>query len=223
MKIKKVVALVLSAALIVGVTAGGTFAWLIDKSETVTNTFTYGNIDITLDETKVDEDGNPVDSDNDGVDDRTTTGNTYIGTPGEELLKDPTVTVLEGSEKSYVFVKLVKDKGTANSFDEFIEYEIYEQDTNNKWVWFDDKDGNDDTMVYYWNGVIDASSTQIQLQILKDNKVKVKDTVTKDMIDALETAGSEYPSLEITAYAIQESAAGSYQEAWALITQPVTP
>ena len=47
------IALCLCACCLVGVTV----AWLTSTTETVTNTFSYGNVKITLDEAKVTEYG----------------------------------------------------------------------------------------------------------------------------------------------------------------------
>ena len=38
----------LALVLVIGCVAGGTVAWLVATSDTVTNTFTYGNINIDL-------------------------------------------------------------------------------------------------------------------------------------------------------------------------------
>ena len=82
--------LVLALALIVGVAGGATFAWLTAKSDTVVNTFTYGDINITLEET---------------------TGSDYKIIPGVDIGKDPKVTVKAGSEACWLFVK-VEEEGT---------------------------------------------------------------------------------------------------------------
>lgn len=84
---KKTVALLLSLVLVFGVVAGGTFAWLTAKSAVVTNTFTYGDINIGLEES---------------------TGNDYTIIPGVDIAKDPKVTVAVNSEACWLFVKVVK-------------------------------------------------------------------------------------------------------------------
>lgn len=80
----------LALVLVIGCVAGGTVAWLVATSDTVTNTFTYGNIDIALTET---------------------TGKDYKIIPGKDILKDPKVTVKGGSEACWLFVK-VEESGT---------------------------------------------------------------------------------------------------------------
>ncbi len=95
---KKTVALLLALVLVVGVAAGGTMAWLLDKTESITNTFTAGDVDITLAETTT----------------------TYKMVPGATISKDPKVTVSETSESCYVFVELTK----SDNFDTFMTYTV---------------------------------------------------------------------------------------------------
>lgn len=82
--------LVLALALIVGVAGGATFAWLTAETDPVVNTFTYGDINITLAEN---------------------TGSDYKIIPGVDIEKDPKVTVKAGSEACWLFVK-VEEEGT---------------------------------------------------------------------------------------------------------------
>lgn len=80
----------LALVLVIGCVAGGTVAWLVATTDTVTNTFTYGNIDIALTET---------------------TGTSYKIIPGTDITKNPKVTVKSGSEACWLFVK-VEESGT---------------------------------------------------------------------------------------------------------------
>ena len=77
----------LALVLILGVAAGSTVAWLVAKTDPVVNTFTYGDINITLAET---------------------TGRNYKIIPGVNITKDPKVTVKAGSEACWLFVKVEK-------------------------------------------------------------------------------------------------------------------
>ena len=97
-KTGKILTLVLCACLLVAISIGATVAYLTSTDE-VTNTFTVGNVAITLDEANVAYDT----SDNVYVaqDGRTKT-NSYKLLSGTELAKDPTVTVLADSEACYV-------------------------------------------------------------------------------------------------------------------------
>lgn len=93
---KKTLALLLACCLIVGVTAGGTLAWLTDKADPVTNAFTTTDIDVTLIETKK-PDGTEVTA---GVTDWSAQM-----IPGWTYSKNPTVTVKADSVDCYLFVE----------------------------------------------------------------------------------------------------------------------
>lgn len=95
---KKSLALVLALAMIVVCVVGGTLAWLIAETDSVTNTFTVGDINITLAETKTD----------------------FKMIPGYTIAKDPTVTVVKDSEKCYLFVKVVE----STNLKQFISYTV---------------------------------------------------------------------------------------------------
>lgn len=181
---KKSLALVLALAMIVVCVVGGTLAWLIDKTDPVTNTFTYGDIDITLAET---------------------TGTSYKMIPGYTIDKNPKVTVLAGSEKCFLFVKVDK---SAN-FDKFMTYTIATD-----WTALTGVDG-----VYY--RIVDASATNQEFGVLKDDQVIVKDNVTKADMDGLKANVATQPTLTFTAYACQyNSSNGTHfdaADAWAKV------
>ena len=114
MRIRKKTLIMLVCTLVVlSSVAFGTIAYLTDRTA-VTNRFTIGNVDITVNETKVDEDGNPIypegtelNPDGTPVDpnvkpERTEEENEYPLVPGSEYTKDPTMTVKAGSKQSYV-------------------------------------------------------------------------------------------------------------------------
>ena len=63
----------LAVVLVIDCVAGGTVAWLIDKTGPVVNTFTFGDINIELDEN---------------------TEGPYKIVPGTDITKDPFVTCL---------------------------------------------------------------------------------------------------------------------------------
>lgn len=99
-KFAKVALIALAMVLVCIVSVVGTVAYLTSKSAVVTNTFTVGNVTITLDEADVDEAGEVIENA-----DRVTE-NTYKLIPGETYTKDPTVHVAAGSESSWLFVKV---------------------------------------------------------------------------------------------------------------------
>lgn len=191
---KNLVLLLLSLALILCAVIGGTLAWLVTETDPVVNTFTYGDINITLHETDTNKDG-----DNDP------NTNIYPMIPGHTITKDPKVTFKADSENAWLFVKLEK---TAN-FDDFMTYEIADG-----WTKLDNVEG-----VYYKE--VSKSTQDAEFAVIKNNTVTVKGEVTKEMLNALDTNGlSNYPKLTITAYAVQrDSNIATVTDAWAK-TQP---
>lgn len=91
---KKLVILAAALVLMTAFAVGMTLAYLTSTTGTVTNTFTFGNVHITLDEEDLQNGG------------RTETGNVYHLIPGSSYVKDPVVHVAEGSENCWVFVKV---------------------------------------------------------------------------------------------------------------------
>ena len=90
----KALLLTLCAVLLVAASVLGTMAYLT-STDTVTNTFTVGKVEIKLDETDVTDPNGPR-----------VKANSYKLMPGTAYTKDPTVTVLKGSEESYVRMKV---------------------------------------------------------------------------------------------------------------------
>ena len=102
----KALLLTLCAVLLVAASVLGTMAYLT-STDTVTNTFTIGKVEIKLDEAKVNANGIPVE----GA--ARVTGNSYKLMPGNTYTKDPTVTVKAGSEESYVRMKVTFNNAKA--------------------------------------------------------------------------------------------------------------
>lgn len=97
----KALLLTLCAVLLVAASVLGTMAYLT-STDTVTNTFTVGKVEIKLDETDVtNQTGSRVQA------------NSYKLMPGTTYTKDPTVTVLKGSEDSYVRMKVTFNNAAA--------------------------------------------------------------------------------------------------------------
>ena len=89
--------IIATALLVLGV--GATIAYLVSSPATVKNTFTVGDVALTLTET---------------------TGEEYRMIPGTAIKKDPLVTVVGGSEECYVYVKLDR----ANGLDDYVTYAL---------------------------------------------------------------------------------------------------
>lgn len=182
----KVLVMLLVGILVCGSVIGGTLAWLIDQSDVAVNTFTYGDVNIDLDETDTDRD-----------DDSNPDTNEYEMIPGETIIKDPKVTVKAESKACWLFVKLDE---SAN-FADFMEYEVADG-----WTQLKDAQGNDIVGVYF-RDVAEVGADDVVYGVLLNDEVKVKDTVTKEMLNALDPEGQEatYPTLSVTAYAVQMS------------------
>ena len=101
----KALLLTLCAVLLIAASVLGTMAYLTSTAK-VENTFTIGKVEIKLDEAKVNADGIPVE----GA--ARVTENSYKLMPGTTYTKDPTVTVLKGSEDSYVRMKVTFNNAT---------------------------------------------------------------------------------------------------------------
>lgn len=196
----KLFVMLMSITLVLCTIIGGTVAWLIADTKPVVNTFTYGDINIDLEET---------DTNKDGDDDPNT--NDYPMVPGKPITKDPKVTVFANSENAWLFVKLEK---TAN-FDDFMTYEIADG-----WTELDGYTG-----VYY--RIVDKAEADAEYDVIKDNTVNVKGEVTKEMLNALDANGADnYPRLTVTAYAVQRDAEidglDTAAEAWAKVLAETT-
>lgn len=98
---KKLIITITAAVLMLLVSVGLTLAYIVTSSQPVINTFTVGNVAISLSET---------------------TGDTYPLLPGITLEKDPTLTVHTGSEACWVFFTIDEPADLPH----FISYEIAE-------------------------------------------------------------------------------------------------
>ena len=173
----KAFAAVLALVLVLGCALGGTVAWLVAKSDPVVNTFTYGDININLEET---------------------TGSSYKIIPGVDIAKDPKVTVEADSEACWLFVK-VEETGTF--VDGKVTYSVADG-----WTALTGQPG-----VYYRE--VGAVNADTDFYVLKDNVVKVSDTLTKEDIKDITTR----PTLTFTAYAVQKDGIADAATAWSKI------
>lgn len=182
----RVLVMAVALTLIIGGIIGGSVAWLTATSNTVTNTFTVGDINIELKET---------------------TGESYTMVPGNEISKDPKVTVKKGSEACWLFVK-IEEKNNVNNF---VTYEIADGWTELTGV----------TGVYYRKVEAAKEQNSSAFSILKGDKVTAKSTVTKEMYNNL--TKDTYPKLLFTAYAIQSDNISEATTAWSNLFPSTTP
>lgn len=113
----KALGMLAGASLLVTATIFGTMAYLTDSKEAI-NTLTAGKVRINLDEATVNEYGQPTGG-------RDSLVKTYRMLPGVTYTKDPTVTVLSGSDESYVRVK-VTFTNTMRLYDALSEANIFD-------------------------------------------------------------------------------------------------
>ncbi len=191
----KALVVVLAVMMIVGATIGGTIAWLMDTTDTVTNTFTVGDVNITLKESPLKEDGT-YGTPAEGV------TNAYKLIPGETYTKDPKVTVVGGSEKCYLFVKFEENGDAA-------KYITYTSELTVEKGW---TQGTGEIPANVWYRTVDASNEDQSWELLADNTITINaDAVTKDTMNAASAAKLVY-----TAYAVQFDNVDSAAAAWAI-------
>lgn len=175
----KVLSLVLAGTLIVSAGMFGTLAYLTDE-DTVTNTFTVGNVKITLDETDVDDSTPKAERDD---------KNSYKLLPGKTYTKDPIVHVADDSEDSYLFVK-VKNEITK------IEGEttVAQQMDANGWDLVSDSDN-----IYVYAGAgTDPVVVEGGANVTVFNNFTIAGETTNDIL-----ATYNEKTIIVTAYAIQ--------------------
>ncbi len=188
---KRTLLLVLALTVTMAATAGGTLAFLYG-TQSVKNTFTYGDISIDLEETDTGLDGDPNPD-----------TNTYQMYPGTDIHKDPSVTVFAGSMDCWLYVEMMKSP----NFDDFMEYTIAQE-----WTELPGYPG-----VYY--RPVDAADTDQQYPIIHEDVIKMKESVTMEMLSTL--TDSDFPRLNIKAYAIQRDSSiqdtATAADAWLLL------
>lgn len=182
----KIAALIAAIVLVIGCTAGGTVAWLVSKPDPITNVFTVGDINAELTETA-----------------KTETTEFKI-VPGVDITKNPVATVKAKSEDCYLFVQLTEANWPtfteADNTTRKVKYEIADG-------WTELEDG-----VYYRE--VAKKDTDQSFPVLKDNKVTVSNTLTKE--NANDITGT--PELTVAVYAVQKEGMGSAADAWATAT-----
>lgn len=220
-KAKKVLLLVLCAALLVGASVAGTLAYLTSQDQVV-NTFTVGKVEIALDEADVDENGQYVTN----HDSRVKT-NDYHLLPGLTYIKDPTVTVKQPSEKAYIRMQ-VKVTNIVNLKEVFKDASYYSNaaDANgNKvfllqnlidgwdptlWVYEGyTPNGNDGTYEFRYFAPVDALKGDVVLDDLFETITIPGEDVTSDNIAYL-----DYVQIDVVAQAIQAAGFDSEDAAW---------
>ena len=223
MKLKKAaLTAVCAGALVVGSVAA-TMAYLTDD-DSVVNTFTVGKVQIHLDEADVDGSENTCEICAESGRDH---ANAYTGenklVPGCTYDKDPTVTVLAGSEESYVrmFVEVdgmtelqsvFADESYYGADDVFLIQKLTPTWNSNAWkcVGYDAEKGYEFRYVSVVDG-FDANGGEAaeELPALFETIKVPGDDVTSENIAALENV-----EITVTAEAIQAAGFADADAAW---------
>lgn len=237
----KALLLTLCAVLLVAASVLGTMAYLT-STDTVTNTFTVGKVEITLDETDVTNPNGPR-----------VKANSYKLMPGTTYTKDPTVTVKAGSEESYVRMKVTFNNAAAlmemlpnaDNLEDFTPDEIalikkiapilfLTNYTAVDSVWLPEYamrgmektladpnyfvyDAQADTVTYifYYPTTVTATTADVTLPVLFDS-IKVPEHVTGEQLKALNNF-----QITVVAEAIQAGSFVDADDAWtAFAEQP---
>lgn len=220
--------IVLAVALLAIITTGvfGTIAYLTDSTE-VTNTFSIGKVDITVDETVVNKDGLPVDKNGNVIvdqegnpiempsDNRTEQGNKYPMIPGKTYVKDPTMTVKKDSEPAFyrmlVTLNNLADLNTIypNGFE--LSQFVVGLDTTN-WVLkgaaVPDATADTITYEYRYAAAVDASAADVKLPALFTN------LTIPTFFDSEELEKLQDLSITVEGNAIQQTGFADADEAW---------
>lgn len=194
---KKVLLGGVAALALVGTSVFGTYMYLTSTTDTVTNTFTVGNVAITLDEKDVDNSTENKDRD---------TQNTYANIlPGHTYEKDPIVHVIKNSEDCYLFVEVNNQLGVesahvnADTEKGIKEYKtIAEQMSDYGWTAVNN--GN----VYYYKSIV-TKNTQKDLDVPVFNEFRVADSVVNNAVTG---------DITVKAYAVQSDGFTNAVDAW---------
>ena len=205
----KALLLTLCAVLLVAATIFGTMAYLT-STDTVTNTFTVGKVNIKLDEAKANPDGSLVE----GAD--RVKANSYKLLPGHIYSKDPMVTVLSGSESSYVKMTVTFSK--ANELDAIFAPDganltrIFNGYDASNWIAkgnTKDATANTRTYEFWYKEAVAAPDGDVALDALFDS-ITVPGTITGAQLETIKDM-----TITVNAYAIQADGFADAAAAWA--------
>lgn len=203
----KALLLMLCAVLLVAATIFGTMAYLT-SADTVTNTFTVGKVNIKLDEAKANSDGTLVE----GAE--RVKANSYKLLPGHIYSKDPMVTVLSGSESSYVKMTVTFSK--ANELDAIFAPDganltsIFNGYDAANWIAKGNTKGADNTRTYefWYKEAVAAPTADVALDALFDS-ITVPGEITGAQLATIEGM-----TITVNAYAIQADGFADADAAW---------
>lgn len=205
----KALLLTLCAVLLVTASVLGTMAFLTSTAS-VENTFTVGSVKITLDEAKANTDGSLVE----GA--ARVKANSYKLLPGHTYNKDPMVTVLNGSEASYIKMTVTFSK--ASDLDAIFAptgadlTSIFNGYNSANWIYKGNtKDTTAGTRTYefWYKETVGAPNGDVALDALFDS-ITVPGTITNEQLATIQGM-----TITVNAYAIQADGFADAEAAWA--------
>lgn len=197
------------AVLLVTASVLGTMAFLTSDDEVV-NTFSVGSVAIKLDEAKANADGTLVE----GAE--RVKANSYKLLPGHTYNKDPMVTVLNGSEPSYIKMTVTFSK--ANELDAIFAptgadmTSIFDGYDATCWIAkgnTKDTATNTRTYEFWYKETVAAPNGDVALDALFD-KIIVPGFITNEQLATIEGM-----TITVNAYAIQADGFANAEAAWA--------
>lgn len=206
---KKKLMTVLALVLVVAMSVAGTYAYLT-SADKVVNTFTVGDVKIKLDEAKANPDGSLA------AGDERVKANSYKLLPGHKYNKDPMVTVLKGSESSYV--KMTVTFSNASQLDAIFAPDggadmtsIFNGYDSANWIYMgntEDTVANTRTYEFWYKETVAAPNADVALDALFDS-ITVPGTIDNDQLATIKGM-----TITVNAYAIQADGFNDAADAW---------
>lgn len=206
---KKKLMTVLALVLVVAMSVAGTYAYLTSQ-DTVVNTFTVGDVQIKLDEAKANPDGSLA------AGTERVKANSYKLLPGHKYNKDPMVTVLSGSESSYV--KMTVTFSNASQLDAIFAPDggadmtsIFNGYDSANWIYMgntEDTVANTRTYEFWYKETVAAPNADVALDALFDS-ITVPGTIDNDQLATIKGM-----TITVNAYAIQADGFNDAADAW---------
>ncbi len=205
---KKLLIMSVAMVLVCAFAVGMTIAYLTSTDEVV-NTFTVGNVQIKLDEAPVYPDGTLVPNAN------RVKANSYKLIPGHTYNKDPMVTVLSGSESSYIKMTVTFTK--ADALDAIFApngadlTSIFNGYNSTNWIYkgnTEDTEKHTRTYEFWYKEAVAAPTADLPLDALFDS-ITVPGTITNAQLATIANM-----TITVNAYAIQADGFGTAEAAW---------
>ena len=212
---KKLLIMSVAMVLVCAFAVGMTLAYLTSTDEVV-NTFTVGNVQIQLDEADVDEYGEQLYDSETGSPAPRVPENTYKLIPGHTYTKDPTVTVLSGSESSYIKMTVTFSK--SRELDAIFAptgadlTSIFKGYDSTNWICkgnTEDASANTRTYEFWYKETVAAPTADVALDALFDS-ITVPGTINNAQLRTIEGM-----TITVNAYAIQADGFQTPEAAWA--------